>query len=555
MAELIKSAPGGEALSASLKSLGGQWRRLTADSRSVLVIALLAAIVAAAIVVILWTSSRQYVPLYGKQELYDKATIIDTLEKEGIDFQLDGNSGNVLVAEDRLADARMRLAAKGVKAALPAGLDELGNISTLGTSQFMESARYMHALEGELARTIIALDPVRSARVHLAVPKRTLFVGREEQKPTASVMVDLASPLDQNQVEAILNLVAGSIPGMTAGAVSVVDQNGNLLSAGLGELDNPARLSGKQMDYSTRLEERMKERASAMLQPLLGMENFRVQVAADVDFSSVNETREALEGDPVLTQENAKRDSSTDSIALGIPGALTNRPPVPQNNAQGQADAEPQKAVSQREETNRRFETGRAVTHTKYAQGRLRQLSVSVLVNSAKAPEGGWQQADLDQLSDMVKTAVGFDGARGDQFSLHSFNFAAQTKPLPMPEAQWWQEPVWQNYLRYAVGGLMVLLLILFGIRPLVRHLVRPAQAPGDDDLLALDEDDSELLSQSRSRAELDDDEEELLAALPPPGSELEVQLKHLQLLVDKETARVAEVVKQWVSSDEQRHD
>lgn len=129
MAELINAAPGGFTLNSGFKSIAGRWRRLSGDSRSVLVIALLAAIVAAAIVVMLWTSTRHYVPLYGKQELYDKATIIDTLEKENIDFRLDGSSGNVLVPEDRLADARMRLAAKGVKASLPAGFDELNNMS------------------------------------------------------------------------------------------------------------------------------------------------------------------------------------------------------------------------------------------------------------------------------------------------------------------------------------------------------------------------------------------------------------------------------------------
>ncbi|MED5526525.1 MAG: flagellar basal-body MS-ring/collar protein FliF [Pseudomonadota bacterium] len=558
MAELINAAPGGFTLNSGFKSIAGRWRRLSGDSRSVLVIALLAAIVAAAIVVMLWTSTRHYVPLYGKQELYDKATIIDTLEKENIDFRLDGSSGNVLVPEDRLADARMRLAAKGVKASLPAGFDELNNMSTLGTSQFMESARYLHALEGELARTIIALDQVRSARVHLAVPKRTLFVGREEQKPSAAVMVDLASPLTPSQVEAIINLVSGSVPGMSTGAVSVVDQKGELLSAGIGDMNDPARLSGKQMDYTSKLEDRMTQRASSMLQPLLGSDNFRVEVAADVDFSSVNETREDLNANPVVTRETSKKDNSTDSVALGIPGALSNRPPVPANQANGQNNQnDPQKAVSQREETSRTFETGRAVTHTKYAEGRLSHLSVSVLLNSAKAPEGGWTQSDLDKLTQMVKTAVGFDDKRGDQFSLNSFSFAPAPAPIQMPELKWWQDPMWQDYIRYAVGGLMVLLLVLFGVRPLVRHLVRP-QASVDKsaataEALAL----AEQAAQAESRqGELEeDDENAMLATLPPPGSEWDVQLKHLQLLVDKETVRVAEVVKQWVSNNEQHHE
>ncbi len=159
------------------------WRSLSRDNKSILTIALLAAIVAGTIVVILWTSSKNYVPLYGKQELYDTANIMEMLEKEQVPFRLEKSSGQILVPENQLAHVRMALAARGVRAAMPAGLEGLDNVTGLGTSEFMEGARYRHALEGELARTIISLDAVRSARVHLAIPKRTLFVGRDEEKP------------------------------------------------------------------------------------------------------------------------------------------------------------------------------------------------------------------------------------------------------------------------------------------------------------------------------------------------------------------------------------
>src|SRR5574344_456991 len=242
------------------------WRRLSRDNKSLLVIALLAALVATVIVVILWTASQNYVPLYGRQEMYDTANILEQLEKEQVPFRLDSGTGQVLVPEGKLAQVRMALAARGVRAAMPAGLESLNTVSGLGTSEFMETSRYRHALEGELARSIIALDAVRSARVHLAIPKRTLFVGRDEEKPTASVVLDLqpGRGLEPSQVEAIANLVAGSVPGMKPEAVSIVDQAGELLSADMGDKGGFGKLSVQQMEYVRKLEQYVKQRAGDM---------------------------------------------------------------------------------------------------------------------------------------------------------------------------------------------------------------------------------------------------------------------------------------------------
>src|SRR5690606_9976238 len=194
---------------------------------------LLAALVAAAIVTILWTSSRDFVPLYGKQELYDTAAILEVLETEGIEFRLDDRSGQVLVTKDLVASARMKLAARGITAKLPAGIDSLKDMSSVSTSQFMENTRYTHAVEGELARTIMTLEGVRNVRVHLAIPKRSVLVGRGEKSPTAAVMLDVTTPLTESQVESLVGLIAGSVPGVAPGAVSVIDQKGRLLAGGL----------------------------------------------------------------------------------------------------------------------------------------------------------------------------------------------------------------------------------------------------------------------------------------------------------------------------------
>ncbi|MFQ2554982.1 MULTISPECIES: lateral flagellar M-ring protein FliFL [Aeromonas] len=581
---MVSSAPGASgSLLARVQDGVRNWRTLSRDNKSILTIALLAAVVAATIVVILWTSSKNYVPLYGKQELYDTANIMEMLEKEQVPFRLEKSSGQILVPESQLAHIRMALAARGVRAAMPSGLEGLDNVTGLGTSEFMEGARYRHALEGELARTIISLDAVRSARVHLAIPKRTLFVGRDEEKPSASVMLDLqpGQTMEPGQVEAIANLVAGSISGMKPGAVTVVDQSGQLLSAELGDKAGFGKQSVQQMEYVRKLEQYIRQRASDMLSPMLGTGNFRVQIAADVNFNAVEETQQQLDPNAVVTRESNKSDKTIDALALGIPGALSNRPPetapkTDQAATEGNAAQKPAKndTRTERQEVSRQYESSRTIVHTRYQQGRLEKMNVSILLNQQSAPKEGWSPEQLEQIRQMVERSVGFDGTRGDQISLQVFDFTGAV-PVEPPASSWLETPYWQDSLRYLVGGLLGLTLVFFGIRPLVKHLVRTQQYPDTDAAQEPDEEqeptmglsmrregDGELeesatgksLSQSQSEFRLEPQFSSLdLEALPEPGSELEVQLKHLQLLVDKDTARVAEVVRQWVSGNEQR--
>ncbi|WP_439824752.1 lateral flagellar M-ring protein FliFL [Aeromonas caviae] len=579
---MVSSAPGASgSLLARVQDGVRNWRTLSRDNKSILTIALLAAVVAATIVVILWTSSKNYVPLYGKQELYDTANIMEMLEKEQVPFRLEKSSGQILVPESQLAHIRMALAARGVRAAMPSGLEGLDNVTGLGTSEFMEGARYRHALEGELARTIISLDAVRSARVHLAIPKRTLFVGRDEEKPSASVMLDLqpGQTMEPGQVEAIANLVAGSISGMKPGAVTVVDQSGQLLSAELGDKAGFGKQSVQQMEYVRKLEQYIRQRASDMLSPMLGTGNFRVQIAADVNFNAVEETQQQLDPNAVVTRESNKSDKTIDALALGIPGALSNRPPetapkTDQAATEGNAAQEPAKndTRTERQEVSRQYESSRTIVHTRYQQGRLEKMNVSILLNQQSAPKEGWSPEQLEQIRQMVERSVGFDGTRGDQISLQVFDFTGAV-PVEPPASSWLETPYWQDSLRYLVGGLLGLTMVFFGIRPLVKHLVRTQQYPDAEAGQEPDEEQEPSIGLAMRR-EGDEDHEVPasgkglqqaeyrlepqfssldLEALPEPGSELEVQLKHLQLLVDKDTARVAEVVRQWVSGNEQR--
>lgn len=534
---------------------------LRTEDKSLAVIALLATLVAATIVLILWTSAKNYVPLYGQQEHYDKANILEILDREKMAFRIDTDTGNIMVPQSRLADARILLAARGIKAAMPEGLSTLGDKVSMGTSQFMESMHYQHALEGELARTIITMEGVRNARVHLAVPKRNLFVGRQEERSAGSVMVDLAPgySLKPQQVEAIVSLIAGSVPGLDTKHISVIDQRGKLLTSESFDDSPVGKETDKKLAFIERLERNIEQRASIMLLPILGDGNFRIQVSSDVDFSVVEETREAIDPASVVRVETIKATNMVDQLAMGIPGALANQPPL-QNAEAGENNNQ---RASERSETNRQFETGRAVTHTRYEVGRLKNMSVSVLVNEAAAGEEGWTQERLAQLGEMVKIATGFQAERGDQFNITSFGFMAVEPVSEFGGLQWWQLPEVREYARYIFGTLIALLLILFGVRPLVNQLVngRKVEAVPDSpvvsaELPAANNDASNValmadLHTQNTSTDLAADATPVnplsKVVLPQLGSEFAEQIAHMQLLANKESERVSAVIKYWV--------
>ncbi len=553
--KLPASLPDG-VLKKKLADLSGKVSWLKTEDKSLAVIALLATLVAATIVLILWTSAKNYVPLYGQQEHYDKASILEILDREKMVFRIDTDTGNILVPQSRLADARILLAARGIKAAMPEGLSTLGDKVSMGTSQFMESMQYQHALEGELARTIITMEGIRNARVHLAVPKRNLFVGRQEEKSAASVMVDLAPgySLKPQQVEAIVSLIAGSVPGLQSTQISVVDQRGKLLTGETFDDSPVGKETDKKLAFIERLERNIEQRAAIMLLPILGDGNFRIQVSSDVDFSVVEETREAIDPAAVVRVETIKATNMVDQLAMGIPGSLANQPPVANTDA---AENNNQRA-SERSETSRQFETGRAVTHTRYEVGRLKNMSLSVLVNEAVAGEQGWTQQRLSQLGEMVKIATGFQAERGDQFNITSFNFVPAE---PVPEfggLQWWQLPEVQEYARYVFGSLIALALILFGVRPLVNQLVNGRKGETAEAVVAPVLPTAATPTQTvalhvenpspqQSVPVADTASPLAKIALPQLGSEFAEQIAHMQLLANKESERVTAVIKYWV--------
>jgi len=554
--------------------------KLKLDPRlGLLGIALGAALLAAAVVFYLWRDQGAYRPLYGAGEAYPAADVMQVLDAEAFDYRLHPQSGQVLVREEDLARARMLLAAKGVKVSMPAGYELFDKDEPLGTSHFLQDVRLKRSLEGELARTIMGLKGIEQARVHVAREDSNSFVVGRRDPAKASVLLQLApgQRLSPEQVGAIVNLVAGSVPQLKPEDVSVVDQNGVLLSRGITGMGGPSQNWQAVDEYQRKAVGNVEE----VLAPVLGLGNYRISVSADIDFSQKEETLQAYGEAPRLRSEVLRNESTLDQLALGVPGSLSNRPPEPppqppqgQNNAQANnppgngkvASTDNKAATSTRNETTRQNDFDQSVTHIKYPAFALRQQSVAVVINASSAPEGGWTDKARADLEAMVKSAVGFNAQRGDLLTVSVFPFAAT--PVEASSASWWESSALQSLVRYTVLGLIALLFLLFllfGVRPAVRSLTQRAQPSaavaalpegGADYPLALEAErrlalGSESVGGLNVLGELNPLSE---IRLPAPGSGLEHQIEHLQMLAKNDPERVSEVIKHWIGRND-RHE
>ncbi|AQT59874.1 flagellar M-ring protein FliF [Cellvibrio mixtus] len=540
----------------------------TLDPRlGLMLMAAVAAIVAVSVVVYLWRDQGSFRPLYGAGEAYPAAEVMRVLDAEAIGYNLHPQSGQILVREDQLARARMLLTAKGIQVAMPSGYELFDKEEPLGSSQFVQDVRLKRSLEGELARSIITMKGVDMARVHLALQESTSFVVSKRDPAKASVMLQLAPgyKLKPEQVSAIVNLVASSVPQLASGDVSVVDQQGVLLSRGLNENAGPSQswelVDGYQAKAVSNVEE--------VLAPILGAGNYRISVAADIDFSQREETLQSYGDNPRLRSEILRDESVLDQLALGVPGSLSNRPvPPPQDippanadaaePAEGEATAESsvdnKAATSLRKESNRQLEYDQSVTHIKHAPFALRRQTVAVVLNASSAPEGGWTAEARAELESMVKSAVGFDERRGDLLTLSVFPF---TKPVEIVEnTPWWESTRVYELAKMGLFGLVSLLLLFMVVRPAVRNLIRSNQQlmpPMVEPPLALRTEQHPLRGFGGDGAPNILGEFNPLAEirLPAPGSGLEMQIEHLQMLAKNDPERVSEVIKQWIGRNE----
>jgi flagellar M-ring protein FliF len=386
----------------------------------------LAVAIALLVGIFLWSRNPDYAVLFSNLEERDGGAIVTALQQQNVPYRFSPGGGAILVPGDMVHDVRLKLAAQGLPRGGMVGF-ELMEKQKLGVSQFHEQVNFQRALEGELARTIQAIGSVAAARVHLAIPKQTAFL-RDERQPTASVLVNLHAGrrLEAAQVAGIVHLVASSVPNMTNESVSIVDQTGNLLTMTGGPL-HAAGLDPTQLRYVQDLEGGYIKRIDSILAPLVGTGNFRAQVTADVDFDQIEQTAETFKPNPspdqAIRSQQMSENQTRDGGPQGVPGALSNQPPVPATApitspaVPGAPDASgdnPPRSSNRASTTN--YELDRTVLHTKMALGSVKRLSVAVVINhrSSTAPNGQTSSAppsdqELRQITILVREAGGFD--------------------------------------------------------------------------------------------------------------------------------------------------
>ncbi len=549
----------------------------------------LAASVAIGFAVVLWSQQPDYRPLYGSLAGMDAKQVMETLAASDIAYTVEPNSGALLVKADDVARARLKLAGAGVA---PTdgniGFEILDKDQGLGTSQFMEATRYRRGLEGELARTIASLNNVKGARVHLAIPKSSVFV-RDERKPSASVLVELFAgrSLEPGQVLAIVNLVATSVPELSKSQITVVDQKGNLLSD---QAENSAlTMAGKQFDYSRRMESMLTQRVHNILQPVLGNDRYKAEVSADVDFSAVESTSEQFNPDqPALRSEQSTSEQRTaaNGPPQGVPGALSNQPPAPASapqttggaaatasaiqpgqpllDANGQqimdpATGQPMLApypADKRQQSTKNFELDRSISHTKQQQGRLNRLSVSVVVDdqvkinaaNGETTRAPWTADELARFTRLVQDAVGFDASRGDSVSVINMPFSLERAEV-IADIPFYSQPWFWDIVKQVLGVLFILVLVFGVLRPVLNNITghgKKQLAPfGDVELGGMGGLDGEL---ANDRVSLGGPQSILL---PSPSEGYDAQLNAIKSLVAEDPGRVAQVVKEWINADE----
>jgi flagellar M-ring protein FliF len=540
-------------------------RAASFNLRPVLLLLGIAAAVAAGVGVMLWWQGPNWSVLYGNLEPADASQVVQALQTAGFKYKLNDANGAVMVAADQVREARLKLAAQGLPESSSSGLDLINKESGIGVSQFMETARYQYALETELARTIATIKSVVAARVHLAIAQQSAFV-RDRRPSSASVLLQVrpGARLEPDQVQAIVHLVASSIPELSADQVTLVDQQGRLLTAvGTGL----ATIQSERFAAAQRVEDAYAQRVEALLVPLFGPGRVRAEVTVDLDANDNEEAHEQYKPDSavVRSEQTAEQTAPAGEAASGgVPGALSNQPPVggsvaapaasPARTASAAAAAAPGAAAgaaaaaatatptvpeSVSKQATRNFEIDRTLSYTHQPGGRIKRLTIAVLLDNqthvaadGKSSTQPLSKTQIDDITLLVKNATGFDEARGDSVSVVNEAFHADNAQLQPESVPLWQRPMVQDIARLALGALVMLAIALGILRPMIRSLTA-APVP-------------QLALADRHEAGVASGE---LVGAAGAGQPLayEQQLVQAKTIVAQDPKRAAQVVKTWV--------
>jgi flagellar M-ring protein FliF len=505
----------------------------------------------------MWGQTPDYRVLYSNLSDRDGGAIIESLQQMNIPYKFAEGGGALLVSSAYVHEARLKLASQGLPKGGNIGFELMEN-QKFGITQFAEQVNYQRALEGELARSVQTIGSVAAARVHLAIPKPSVFI-KEQQKPSASVVLSMQGgrSLDSAQVSAIIHLISSSVPEMSAKNVTVVDQNGTLLSASHENAGSDG-LDANQLKYVQQIEQSYVKRIEALLTPWLGADNVRAQVSADIDFSRTEQTSESYKPNQPPNESTVRSQQSTEAMngsglnAGGIPGALSNQPPVPAtapivaaantqtatggtNNAAGNANLS-----NLQKESTVNYEVDRTIRHTILPVGSIKRLSVAVVVNGnrkvtdakGKSSSKPLSDADKEQINKLVRDAMGFEQNRGDSLNVQvaPFNESKETvEELPI-----WQQPdmieLGKSLLKYGLIAAAVFFIVF--------RLVKPAFDTF-----------SKVMQEGPTGGFKAEHKEDLEVAAYSPSASYDQSLQTARQITQQEPKIVASVIKDWVNN------
>jgi flagellar M-ring protein FliF len=518
-----------------------------------------AAVVAVMVVFWLWSQQPDYRILFSNYSDKDGGAIVAALEKMNVPYKFSESGSAILVPADQVHTARLKLASEGLPKGGNIGFELLEN-QKFGVSQFVEQVNFQRALEGELERSIQAIAAVDVARIHLAIPKPSVFV-RDQQNPTASVLLNLRAgrTLDAQQVGAVVHLVASSVPNLPAANVTVVDQNGNLLSDTSKKQGNNG-LDQTQIKYVEDMQTSIARRVESIITPIVGAKNVRAEASAEIDFSSTEQAAETYkpnykpEEAAVRSMQSNESNNGAGADASGVPGALSNQPP-PNSTAPIDTTADAATtatgaggAVSTQKNTTTNYEVDKTVSYVQQPKGGIKRLHVAVVVNNLPTTDAKGKvtyrpltDAEKQQVNDLAMQAMGFNKERGDSITVVNTPFAGEPTEI-LPVVPMWQNPVAVEYgkdaLRFLVGIVVLFLVYTRVLKPLLAKLSSPIK-------------DQKMLSQAQQNSEdaIVNISGQPQAALAAPG--YEQNLGVVKQLAKDNPRMVASVVSNWTNGSE----
>ena len=517
----------------------------------------LAASVAIGVAVVLWSQTPDYSLLYANLNGKSASQVVESLEKINVKYKLDPSTGAIMVPAADVHKSRIHLAKEGLPQGNATGLEFLNKEESFKTSKFTQYRRYIHAQEVELARSIVTMKNVEAARVHLALAERSTFIGRSQGKAKATVVLKLygGHKLRYGQVKAIVHMVSSSILSLDSSNVSVIDQNGQLLTSG--SRNGGLGMSESQFDYKGRIEQNYIQKITELITPIVGAGRVRAKVEVDLDLTRTEQTRESYNPDysAVSSESITERKNKGVGGPSGVPGSLANQPPKTGTTRGRRAKARTTTSTgrgSSSRAVTRNFRNDKTISYVKSAPGKIKRLSIAVLVDDKRSVDDEGEvtktpmtKKELAQITDLIKEATGFSAKRGDTIRVTNSSFYTPPTPKALPAIPFLEQPWVWVVAKQAVGILVVLILFFMVLKPVMKSLaekgVEAKNSQNSQQILAV---------QGQIAAQAQGADPQTAALTNQTESKYEEQLTIAKNMVGQDPGRVAQVVRNWVSTD-----